>query len=59
MQVYEGVVEGRQGKPLKGIVPRTNLNMLTQLCMMLDAVLGGYKVENGDPAVSSQRPQIA
>jgi len=49
--VYEGVVEGRQGKPLKGIVSRTNLNMLTQLCMMLDAILADYKVESGDPVV--------
>ncbi|XP_076804944.1 dynein axonemal heavy chain 10-like [Clavelina lepadiformis] len=49
--VYEGVVEGRQQKPLKGIVPQTNLNMLTQLCMMLNAILADYKVDNGDPMV--------
>ena len=47
-------MEGRQTKPLKGIVPRTNLNMLTQLCMILDAILADYKVENGDPIVSKQ-----
>nr|XP_026696380.1 dynein heavy chain 10, axonemal isoform X1 [Ciona intestinalis]XP_026696381.1 dynein heavy chain 10, axonemal isoform X2 [Ciona intestinalis] len=49
--VYEGLVDGRQGKPLKLIVPQTNLNMLTQLCMMLNALLEEYKVDSGDPTV--------
>ena len=52
LQVYEGIVDGRQSKPLRGIVPQTNLNMLTQLCMMLNAILTDYKVDNGDPSVS-------
>lgn len=37
--VHEGVVGGNQTQPLKTIVLQTELNMLVQHCMMLDAVL--------------------
>ncbi|ESO91629.1 hypothetical protein LOTGIDRAFT_122204, partial [Lottia gigantea] len=37
--VVEGVVEGRQQEKIKTIVPLTNLNMVTQLSMMLNALL--------------------
>jgi len=37
--VLEGIVDGKQGKKLKTIVPQTNLNMVTQLSMMLNALL--------------------
>lgn len=37
--VHEGVDGSTQNEPLKTIVPQTELNMVTQLCMMLDAIL--------------------
>ncbi|XP_064612357.1 LOW QUALITY PROTEIN: dynein axonemal heavy chain 10-like [Liolophura sinensis] len=37
--VIEGVVDGRQVEKLRTILPLTNLNLLTQLCCMLDAQL--------------------
>ncbi|XP_050408300.1 dynein axonemal heavy chain 10 [Patella vulgata] len=37
--VVEGMVEGKQQEKLKTIVPLTNLNMVTQLSMMLNALL--------------------
>ncbi|XP_078713472.1 dynein axonemal heavy chain 10 [Lampetra fluviatilis] len=37
--IVDGVVDGRQGEPLKTIVPQTDLNMVNQLCAMLNAVL--------------------
>nr|XP_039267660.1 dynein heavy chain 10, axonemal-like [Styela clava] len=49
--VYEGVLDGRQGKPLKTIVHQTNLNMTTQLCMMLNSVLADFKLDNYGPTV--------
>ncbi|XP_039735198.1 dynein axonemal heavy chain 10 [Pteropus medius] len=39
--IVEGVVDGRQGEKLKTIVPQTDLNMVTQLTKMLDALLEG------------------
>eukprot|EP00731_Ephydatia_muelleri_P035324 Em0114g8a len=37
--ILEGIVDGRQGEKLKAIVPQTNLNLVSQLCYMLDALL--------------------
>ncbi|CAL8251349.1 unnamed protein product [Boreogadus saida] len=37
--IVEGVVGGKQGSKLKTIVPQTELNMVTQLSLMLDALL--------------------
>ncbi|XP_062874230.1 dynein axonemal heavy chain 10 [Trichomycterus rosablanca] len=37
--IVEGIVDGRQGEKLKTIVPQTDLNMVVQLSMMLDALL--------------------
>ncbi|XP_030648846.1 dynein heavy chain 10, axonemal [Chanos chanos] len=39
--IVDGVVDGRQGDKLKTIVPQTDLNMVVQLSMMLDALLEG------------------
>ncbi|XP_068610937.1 dynein axonemal heavy chain 10 [Brachionichthys hirsutus] len=37
--ILEGIVDGQQGQKLKTIVPVTNLNMVSQLCSFLDALL--------------------
>jgi len=37
--VVEGIVDGRQGEKMKTIIPLTNLNMVTQLANMLDAMI--------------------
>ena len=37
--IIEGVVDGKQGEKLKMIVPLTNLNLVTQLCNMLNALI--------------------
>ncbi|PVD32839.1 hypothetical protein C0Q70_08286 [Pomacea canaliculata] len=37
--VVEGIQDGRQGEKMKTIIPLTNLNMVTQLTMMLNALL--------------------
>uniref|UniRef100_A0AAY5K1P1 AAA+ ATPase domain-containing protein n=1 Tax=Esox lucius TaxID=8010 RepID=A0AAY5K1P1_ESOLU len=37
--IVEGIVDGKQLEKLKTIVPQTDLNMVTQLSMMLDALL--------------------
>ncbi|XP_053509735.1 dynein axonemal heavy chain 10 isoform X2 [Ictalurus furcatus] len=37
--IVEGIVDGKQGEKLKTIVPQTDLNMVVQLSMMLDALL--------------------
>uniref|UniRef100_A0A8B9JEG5 Dynein axonemal heavy chain 10 n=1 Tax=Astyanax mexicanus TaxID=7994 RepID=A0A8B9JEG5_ASTMX len=37
--VVEGITDGKQGEKLKTIVPQTDLNMVVQLSMMLDALL--------------------
>uniref|UniRef100_A0A4X2JQB9 Dynein axonemal heavy chain 10 n=1 Tax=Vombatus ursinus TaxID=29139 RepID=A0A4X2JQB9_VOMUR len=37
--IVEGMLDGRQGEKLKTIVPQTDLNMVTQLTKMLDALL--------------------
>ncbi|XP_039327853.2 dynein axonemal heavy chain 10 isoform X2 [Saimiri boliviensis] len=44
--IVEGVMDGRQTEKLKTIVPQTDLNMVTQLAKMLDALLEG---ETEDP----------
>eukprot|EP00048_Salpingoeca_helianthica_P012902 m.192947 g.192947 ORF g.192947 m.192947 type:complete len:4011 (+) comp15437_c5_seq118:82-12114(+) len=38
-RILEGVEDGNMVERLKTIVPRTNLNMVTQLCSMLDSLL--------------------
>ncbi|XP_006865538.1 PREDICTED: dynein heavy chain 10, axonemal [Chrysochloris asiatica] len=45
--IVEGIVDGRQGEKLKTIVPQTDLNMVTQLTKMLDALLEG-EIEDSD-----------
>ena len=37
--IHEGMLDGKQGDKLKLIVPQTDLNMVTQLCMMLESRL--------------------
>uniref|UniRef100_A0A4W6GCG3 Dynein axonemal heavy chain 10 n=1 Tax=Lates calcarifer TaxID=8187 RepID=A0A4W6GCG3_LATCA len=37
--IVDGIVDGKQGQKLKTVVPQTDLNMVTQLCMTLDALL--------------------
>ncbi|KAK2902109.1 hypothetical protein Q8A73_011855 [Channa argus] len=37
--IIDGVVDGKQGQELKTIIPQTDLNMVTQLCLTLDALL--------------------
>jgi len=39
--IVDGVVEGRIGQRLKGVIALTNLNLVTQLTKMLDALLSG------------------
>nr|XP_028567040.1 dynein heavy chain 10, axonemal isoform X2 [Podarcis muralis] len=46
--IVEGIVDGRQGEKLKTILPQTDLNMVTQLTKMLDALL---EQEYDDPDV--------
>ncbi|KAM9822155.1 dynein axonemal heavy chain 10-like isoform 2-T2 [Syngnathus typhle] len=46
--IVEGIVDGKQGQKLKTVVPQTDLNMVSQLCMMLDALL---ETENLSPDV--------
>ncbi|XP_015274779.1 PREDICTED: dynein heavy chain 10, axonemal [Gekko japonicus] len=46
--IVEGIVDGRQGKRLKTIVLQTDLNMVTQLTRMLDALV---EQETDDPDV--------
>ncbi|XP_042636525.1 dynein axonemal heavy chain 10 [Orycteropus afer afer] len=45
--IVEGIVDGRQGEKLKTIIPQTDLNMVTQLTKMLDALLEG-EIEDPD-----------
>jgi len=44
--ICEGIVEGRLGQRLKGVIPLTNLNLVTQLTKMLDALLGAEEQED-------------
>ncbi|XP_048858906.1 dynein axonemal heavy chain 10 [Brienomyrus brachyistius] len=37
--IVSGIVDGRQAEKLKTVVPQTDLNMVVQLSMMLDALL--------------------
>jgi len=37
--IHDGMLDGKQGDKLKLIVPQTDLNMVTQLCKMLEACL--------------------
>ncbi|MEE6504167.1 hypothetical protein FKM82_005082, partial [Ascaphus truei] len=37
--IVEGIMDGKQGRKLKTIVPQTDLNMVTQFTMMLDSLL--------------------
>ncbi|XP_075256614.1 dynein axonemal heavy chain 10-like [Convolutriloba macropyga] len=37
--IIEGIVDGRQGEPIKPIIPLTDLNLVIQLCQMLDAIV--------------------
>ncbi|XP_062273833.1 dynein axonemal heavy chain 10 [Scomber scombrus] len=45
--IVDGIVDGKQCQKLKTVVPQTDLNMVTQLCLMLDALLDteGYSAE--------------
>nr|XP_057927446.1 dynein axonemal heavy chain 10-like isoform X3 [Doryrhamphus excisus] len=46
--IVEGIVDGKQGQKLKTVVPQTDLNMVSQLSMILDALL---ESENQSAAV--------
>uniref|UniRef100_K7FM63 Dynein axonemal heavy chain 10 n=1 Tax=Pelodiscus sinensis TaxID=13735 RepID=K7FM63_PELSI len=46
--IVEGIVDGKQGEKLKTIVPQTDLNMIMQLTMMLEAIV---VLEPDDPDV--------
>ncbi|XP_062480123.1 dynein axonemal heavy chain 10 isoform X3 [Pezoporus occidentalis] len=46
--IIEGIVDGRPGAKLKTIVPQTDLNMVVQLAMMLEALI---VVQHDDPDV--------
>nr|XP_057927697.1 dynein axonemal heavy chain 10-like isoform X1 [Doryrhamphus excisus] len=48
--IVEGIVDGKQGQKLKTVVPQTDLNMVSQLCMTLDALLD-TETENYNAAV--------
>uniref|UniRef100_A0A3P8UAE7 Dynein axonemal heavy chain 10 n=1 Tax=Amphiprion percula TaxID=161767 RepID=A0A3P8UAE7_AMPPE len=37
--IVDGIVGGKQGQKLKTVVPQTDLNMVTQLCLTLDALI--------------------
>ncbi|KAL7391500.1 hypothetical protein ABVT39_010104 [Epinephelus coioides] len=37
--IVDGIVDGKQSQKLKTVVPQTDLNMVTQLCLTLDALL--------------------
>ena len=37
--IHEGILDGKQGDKLKLIVPQTDLNMVTQLCQLLESRL--------------------
>uniref|UniRef100_A0A3Q3B280 Dynein axonemal heavy chain 10 n=1 Tax=Kryptolebias marmoratus TaxID=37003 RepID=A0A3Q3B280_KRYMA len=37
--IVDGIVDGKQGQKLETVVPQTDLNMVTQLCLTLDALL--------------------
>uniref|UniRef100_A0A3Q3MNV8 Dynein axonemal heavy chain 10 n=1 Tax=Mastacembelus armatus TaxID=205130 RepID=A0A3Q3MNV8_9TELE len=37
--IVDGIVDGRQSQKLRTVVPQTDLNMVTQLCLMLDTLL--------------------
>jgi len=44
--ICEGIIEGRLSQRLKGVIPLTNLNLVTQLTKMLSALLGPDELEN-------------
>ncbi|XP_009955032.1 PREDICTED: dynein heavy chain 10, axonemal, partial [Leptosomus discolor] len=46
--IVEGIVDGRHGERLKTIVPQTDLNMVVQLTVMLEALV---EVQPDDPDV--------
>ncbi|XP_013925275.1 PREDICTED: dynein heavy chain 10, axonemal-like, partial [Thamnophis sirtalis] len=46
--IVEGIVDGRQGEKMKMIIWQTDLNMVTQLSMMLDALI---ETEVEDPDI--------
>ncbi|XP_061907301.1 dynein axonemal heavy chain 10-like isoform X1 [Entelurus aequoreus] len=46
--IVEGIVDGKQGQKLKTVVPQTDLNMVSQLGMILDSLLDA---ENQSDAV--------
>ncbi|XP_061762564.1 dynein axonemal heavy chain 10-like [Nerophis ophidion] len=46
--IVEGIVDGKQGQKLKTVVPQTDLNMVSQLGMILDSLLDA---ENQSEAV--------
>ena len=49
--ILDGMMDGKQGEKLSLIVPQTNLNMVTQLCMMLASVLDATKEPITEPHI--------
>ncbi|CAH2003821.1 unnamed protein product, partial [Acanthoscelides obtectus] len=47
--VLEGTLGNRQVNPLKPVIPQTGLNMITQLCFMIDAIFPQNQEDTRDP----------
>ena len=41
--ILEGMLDGKQGEKLKQIIPLTGLNLVTQLCFMLNSILAPFE----------------
>jgi hypothetical protein len=41
--ILEGIIDNEITTPLLQTIPRTNLNLVTQLCSLLEAILSGDK----------------
>lgn len=47
--VLEGILGTKQVPPLKTVIPQTGLNMITQMCFMIDAIYPQSAEETRDP----------
>lgn len=52
-RVLDGMDEGRPVARLRNIVPRTNLNMVTQLCRMIDSMLPNSSTLTDKPLIEA------
>ncbi|KAJ8924399.1 hypothetical protein NQ315_007195, partial [Exocentrus adspersus] len=53
--VLEGVLGTKQVPPLKTVIPQTGLNMITQMCFMIDAIYPQGNEETRDPEESADQ----